>query len=97
MGQVITTDVSYMLTDHVVGIFQFGAYLPLFPVFPVSWRLKKADHVLSHQLSSPLIRAVSLSKGNILYVSWYYCVTVSLYHLSTALKYIRCEIRSTQR
>ena len=38
--------------------------------------LRKADQVPSNKLSSPFIRAVSLSKGKTLYVSWYHCVTV---------------------
>lgn len=48
--------------NHSVEVFQSKAYLYL---FTVSWRdggkyLRKADHVPSNKLSSPIIRAVSL-------------------------------------
>ena len=64
--------------SHPVEVFQSNAYLPL---FTMSQRgggkyLRKADQVPSNKLSSPFIRAVSLSKGKTLYVSWYHCVTV---------------------
>lgn len=68
-------------------VFQSKAYFPLFTVSRRSGGkyFKKADHVPSNQLSSPFIRAVSLSRGKTLYASWYHCVTVgglSLIHCS---------------